>query len=141
MSRTTEMLLWTVPAILGWGLYGVFAKLGTARIGMQVVFWYPLVMLVGSVVFLAFLRDLLPLTWDGPGILFGLFVGLSNLVAVVALFTLLHRGFPVSIVYPLTALYPLVTVILGVVFLGEAMTLVKGLGVVLAVIAIILLSA
>ncbi|MDP2661428.1 MAG: EamA family transporter [Dehalococcoidia bacterium] len=140
MSRTVEILLWSLPAIMGWGMYGIFAKLGTARIGLQAILWYQLAMLVAVLVFLTVMNNFIPLNLDGRGVLFGIATGLSNFVAVVALFTMLQRGFPVNIVYPLTALYPLVTVLVGVVFLGEAMTALKGVGVVLAVIAIALLS-
>lgn len=140
MSRTLEMIIWGAIAIIGWGLYGIFAKQSSGRIGMQAVLWTQLTMALGAIVYLFFLRSLFPLNVDGRGILLGLATGLSSLVAVVALFTLLHREFPVSIVYPLTALYPLVTVILGVVFLGEAITPLKGLGAILAVVAIVLLS-
>ena len=140
MNRTMELILLAAVAIVGWGLYGVFAKQSSGRIGMQAMFWTQIAMAVGAVIYLYFLRDLFPLNTDGHGILLGLATGLSSLVAVVALFTLLHRQFPVSIVYPITALYPLVTVILGVIFLGEAITPLKGIGAILAVVAIVLLS-
>ncbi len=140
MSRTVEILVWSLPAILGWGMYGIFAKMGTARIGMQAMLWYQLASLVAVLVFLVVMNNFVPLNLDGGGVLFGIATGLSNFVAVVALFTMLQRGFPVNIVYPLTALYPLVTVLVGVFFLGEPMTALKGVGVVLAVIAIALLS-
>lgn len=140
MNRTIEMLAWSAVAIVGWGLYGIFAKQSSGRIGMQAVFWTQLAMVLGAVIYLFFLRNLFPFNTDGQGIILGLATGLSSLVAVVALFTLLSRQFPVSIVYPLTALYPLVTVILGIVFLGEAITPLRGLGAVLAVAAIVLLS-
>lgn len=140
MNRTIEMLVWSAVAIVGWGLYGIFAKQSTGRIGMQAVFWTQLTMVLGAVIYLFFLRNLFPFNTDGQGIILGLATGLFSLVAVIALFTLLSRQFPVSIVYPLTALYPLVTVILGIVFLGEAITPLRGLGAVLAVAAIVLLS-
>lgn len=134
------MLLWSLPTILGWGLYGIFAKLSTARLGLQAILWYQLAMLVAVLLFLLFGRNLFQLNLDGPGVLFGVATGLANFVAVVSLFTLLQRGFPVNIVYPLTALYPLVTVLVAVAFLGEPMTVLKGAGVILAVVAIALLS-
>ncbi|MDP2935257.1 MAG: EamA family transporter [Dehalococcoidia bacterium] len=140
MNRTIEMLVWSAVAIVGWGLYGIFAKQSSGRIGMQAIFWTQLTMVLGAVIYLFFIRNLFPFNTDGQGIILGLATGLSSLVAVVALFTLLSRQFPVSIVYPLTALYPLVTVILGIVFLGEAITPLRGLGAVLAVAAIVLLS-
>ena len=137
---TVEMLLWSMPAILGWGMYGIFAKLGTARIGLQAILWYQIAMSLAVVVFLTVMRNFIPLNLDSRGVLFGVATGLSNFVAVVSLFTLLQRNFPVNIVYPLTALYPLVTVLVAVLFLGEPITIVKGIGAVLAVVAIALLS-
>lgn len=140
MSKTIEMIVWSIPAILGWGMYGIFAKLGTARIGLQAILWYQVASFVAVLAFLLVMGSLTPIQLDGRGVLFGLATGLSNFVAVVSLFTLLQRGFPVNIVYPLTALYPLVTVLVAVFFLGEPMTVLRGAGVILAIVAIALLS-
>lgn len=134
------MLLWSLPTILGWGLYGVFAKLGTARIGLQAILWYQVAMLITIVVFLVATRNIVPLNLDPAGVAFGVATGVANFIAVVALFSSLERGFPVNIVYPLTALYPLVTVLVAMLFLGEPMTVLRAAGVILAVVAIALLS-
>ncbi len=45
-----------------------------------------------------------------------------------------------SVVIPLTALYPAVTVALAVLLLGEGMTMLRAAGIALAVIAAVLLS-
>lgn len=45
-----------------------------------------------------------------------------------------------SVVMPLTALYPAVTVVLAVAFLGERLTPVRAAGIALAILAAILLS-
>ncbi|MBI2849285.1 MAG: EamA family transporter [Chloroflexi bacterium] len=140
MSRTLEFALLAGIAIVGWGSYGIFAKLSTDKIGLQSVFWTQLLMFLGGVAFLLVRQNLLPLSLDRGGVLLGMATGISSIVAVIALFTLLYRGFPVSIAYPLTSLFPLVTVIAGVVFLGESLTIFKGMGVILAVLAMVLLS-
>ena len=66
-------------------------------------------------------------------------VGLLMAIGTLALFAALRRG-KASIVTPLTALYPLVTVILAVLFLHEHFDSVKVGAIVLALIAAFALS-
>jgi transporter family protein len=56
------------------------------------------------------------------------------------LFVALERGGKASIVVPLVALYPLLTVLLALVFLGEQLGGRQWLGVLLAIVAGVLLS-
>ena len=67
-------------------------------------------------------------SWQGY--LFGLFFGLGTATFIVAL-----KYKDASAVVPLTALYPLVTILLATVFLHEAITLKVGIGIMFAIIA------
>jgi drug/metabolite transporter (DMT)-like permease len=69
----------------------------------------------------------------------GIAVGLLMAIGTLALFAALRRG-KASIVTPLTALYPLVTVILAVLFLNEHLDLTKIAAIALALIAAMALS-
>jgi drug/metabolite transporter (DMT)-like permease len=69
----------------------------------------------------------------------GIAVGLLMAIGTLALFAAMRRG-KASIVTPLTALYPLVTVILAVAFLNEHLGLTKIAGIATALIAAMALS-
>ena len=67
----------------------------------------------------------------------GILCGVGNL----AFFQALVKGGKASVVAPVTALFPMVTVLLALVFLGERLGKVQWLGLMLAFVAIYLLSA
>ena len=71
----------------------------------------------------------------GIALLGGLMGALGGLTLIVAL-----RLAEASIVVPLTSIYPAVTVALSIALLGESVTARKIAGVILAIIAVILLS-
>ena len=58
----------------------------------------------------------------------------------IAFFQALTNGQKASIVVPLTALYPAVTVLLALVFLGEKLNRYQWLGLAMAIAAIIILG-
>ena len=80
-----------------------------------------------------------PWNLSGRDWLVGIAVGLLMAIGTLALFAAMRRG-KASIVTPLTALYPLVTVILAVAFLNEHLSLAKIAGIVTALIAAMALS-
>ena len=80
--------------------------------------------------------------WTLPprSIVVGVVCGLTNALGAWALYTALERGARASIAVPLTALNPLVTLVLALVLLGERLTAVQTSGVILAIAAGVLLS-
>lgn len=66
--------------------------------------------------------------------------GALNGLGVVTSFTALECGGKASVVIPLVSLYPLITLFLAYLVLGETLTGRQCLGVVLALIAAVLLS-
>ena len=66
-------------------------------------------------------------------------VGLLGIGASMTFYYALESG-KASIVVPLTAMYPLVVVILAAVVLGERLSPAQGIGVVLAIVAVVLIS-
>jgi uncharacterized membrane protein len=69
----------------------------------------------------------------------GIAVGLLMAIGTLALFAALRRG-KASIVTPLTALYPLITVVLAVVFLNEHLNVTKVTAIAVALIAAVALG-
>jgi bacterial/archaeal transporter family protein len=122
-----------------WGAYGVAAKIAVKEMGLQVLIWSQVAALALFPVYFYLFKDLLPLKWDGSGIAWALTSGALGALGGVVLFILL-RDAPASIVIPISALYPVVTVILGYIFLQEEISVTRLGGIVLAVVAIWLLS-
>jgi bacterial/archaeal transporter family protein len=125
-------------ATLCWGVVGLLQKLGTNRISSRSL-------LVWLVVGFA---AMLPLLWrDGAlaGLgwrvsLIGLLGGVANGLGSWALFEALERGAKASVAVPMTALYPLVTIVLARIFLAETLTFRQWVGIALAVAGGVMLS-
>ena len=125
-------------ATLCWGVVGLLQKLGTNRISSRSL-------LVWLVVGFA---AMLPLLWrDGAltGLgwrvsLIGLLGGAANGFGSWALFEALERGAKASVAVPMTALYPLVTIVLARIFLAETLTFRQWVGIALAVAGGVMLS-
>ena len=76
---------------------------------------------------------------EPAGLKYIIILSVLSIAGMFSLLTALKLG-PVSIVSPIRNMALLVSIILAIVFLGEELTLIKGLGIVFGVIALILLS-
>ncbi len=129
----------SLVALLGWGITGVTQKLATRDLstGFAMIFFSGGFFVVALAIALV-----QPLTWDVGVTLWGLacLIGLLFTLASLLLFAALSAGGKVSIVSPLGALYPVITVVAAVPLFDERITLPKVLGIVLAVAAGVALS-
>jgi len=118
-------------AIVLWGVNGLFMKLGTNRVSARsMVIWVTL----GFVVLLPFLCETTTLFGlSARVILIGLIAGAVNGLGNWAVFACLEKGAKASVAIPLTALYPLCTIVLATAFLKERPTVLQWLGIALAV--------
>jgi bacterial/archaeal transporter family protein len=125
-------------AVVLWGVCGIFMKLGTNSISARsMVIWVT----VGFLCLVPVMWSFAPLSelsarTIGIGLLGGVVNGLGNW----AVFACLEKGAKASVAIPLTALYPLVTVLLATVFLKERPTPLQWFGIVVALAAGALLS-
>lgn len=129
-------------AAVAWGTWALFTKLATRTLAPEAVLVVSY--LVGSAIGLGFLvwtSDSAPLEAfvDRPGLAYAAAGGVATGLGSVAYYTGLQSG-SVSVVSTVTALYFVVAVLLGVVFLGESFDVTKALGVALAIGAVVLLS-
>jgi transporter family protein len=135
-------LVLSVIVVVLWGLWGLALKYASLNLEWQYVYVasalgaflvYAMVTLVltlmGKLGHVSDYRSL------GIALLGGLMGALGGLTLIVAL-----RLAEASIVVPLTSIYPAVTVALSIALLGESVTARKIAGVILAIIAVILLS-
>ncbi len=136
---STGVLVGGIVLLLFWGIWGVTIKVAMQSIGLQVVVWVQLAQtLIFPLYFLVF-KDLLPLKLEGPAILWAMFSGAISLIGTLMLYLLL-RVAPTSIVIPLSALYPIITIALAFLVLHERITAQQWLGIVFALVAIALLT-
>ncbi|MBS1842370.1 MAG: EamA family transporter [Acidobacteria bacterium] len=132
-------LIFTVIALVFWGVTGVTQKLSTNRISSALSFlWFAYAMVAISIV----LALTVSIHWQTKPMTFliaaagGTLNGLGALTSFVAL----ESGGKASVVISLISLFPLVTVAFAVIVLQERLTLTQTFGVVLAILAAILLS-
>ena len=132
-------LILTLAAMLLWGFWGFFSKLATNFLRDTDAAVYQAlgnILVVGIAAFFVRFQH----KGNPQGILYALLSGASAALATFFFFSAITRGRSVVVV-SMTALYPLVTLALSVIFLHEAVTLKQLLGVVLALGAIVLLSS
>ncbi len=132
---------WLLPAsaaLIVYGLWGFFPKLAVTYINPASALIYEVAgaMLVG----------LISLWWVGfqpeshpKGILFAMLTGVTGMLGTLFFFAAASRG-KISVVVSMTALYPLITIMLAAIFLREPITAKHALGMLCAVTAIVLLT-
>ena len=136
------MHIWLGFAILAlvlWGITGVTQKLATNRITSERSFlWFCWAMVaLSAVVWVA-----IPMHWHlgRLALICAIAGGALNGLGAWTSFRALESGGKASIVISLVSLYPLLTVVLAVLLLGERLTSIQTVGALMAIGAAILLS-
>lgn len=135
-----EWLPYALASLASWGLWGLALKTAQRMLGE----WYSvyvssnLAVVVGVVVvWILYKTSVNPLSLGG---LMAFIAGSLGTLGYAFLVLSLEKGGPASIVIPLTALYPAITALLAVLVLSEHINLKQALGVVLAIVAIYMMS-
>jgi transporter family protein len=131
-------LLASIIALVCWGIWGVFIKQAAKY------YAWPQIFVISTIAtFVASLTVFLMMkpniSISSPGFGYSLLAGIMSAIALLSFYSAMQGG-KAAIVVPLTALYPVITILLSFLILSERISAVKGLGVVLALIAILLLS-
>jgi len=135
--QTWQML--SVMTVVLWGVWGILAKLSTSQ-GTSPLLLAMLSSGAGlSVVAIFQLLARFPLDRPPLGVMYGLLAGAAGGLGAILFFHALRDG-KASVVVPITACYPVLTIILGVMVLKEELSLAQGLGIGLAVTGMVLLS-
>ena len=135
-------LLWALMAMVFWGLGPVFAKLGlvksdpftallirTIGVGVALLAWGAAAGRLGG------LKQIEPRTWAlliGEGLA-------ASVIGHFAYFNALQAG-KVSSVVPVAASYPLMSLLLAVLLLGDRVSFGRGIGAVLIVLGIFMIQ-
>ena len=130
--------IWTLLAMVTFGAWGFFPKLAVNYISPQSALIYQVIggVLVGTAAL--FIINFKPETHP-MGILFALLTGITGVLGTLFYYAAASRG-QISIVVSITALYPLITIMLAIIFLHETLVLKQVIGLCFAVAAIILLA-
>lgn len=140
-SRPATSRLWIHYALLcifWWGLWSFVAKVGAASatpLQLQVLFTFGM----APVALLVLTRAKMKLDMDAAGAACGLLCGILTGLGILGYYAAM-QGQNVSLVAPLAGLFPLITVLLSFFILRERMNRVQIGGMVLAVLAIVILS-
>ena len=132
-------LWYSVITLVAWGVVGLLQKLSTNYISAE----SSLIWLVVGFLLLEplFYPGAVVFHYSKINLVYAILSGLLNALGAWALFAALKSGGKASIVAPLTALYPLVVIMLVPLILHEAVSRLQWVGVACALIAVVLLSA
>jgi len=138
-------LLWSLATIVLWGTWGLVSKIASGGVDAYVNQLLYTAGLAPLLIFVAWTvhkhRTAEKSEGRTTGVLWAFFTGILGGVGNLAFFQALVKGGNASVVAPVTALFPMVTVVLALLFLKERLGRVQWVGLGLAFVAIYLLSA
>ncbi|CDZ77913.1 EamA-like transporter family protein [Legionella massiliensis] len=132
---------WYFPSIIALCLYGAWGYWGARASSfinpLSITFYSSLGVLISGILALVML-DFRP-EISTKGSIYGLLNGLANGIACIFFILALRKG-PAMPVVLITSMYPLITLLLCMVFLKQGVTVKQILGMLFAVMALILFS-
>ena len=136
-------MVFTILALLGWGIGAFLSKLAADRIGTQSVFWdlvgYIPLIIIYSLITFKLKNVITQIHIEKTGVILAFLAGFMGSIGFISFYYLMTRS-EASLVTPITALYPALTAILAIIFLHEGFTVTKVAGITLSLVAIFLLS-
>ncbi len=134
----SNWLIYALICLVLWGLWGLVLK--TAYKGLPWIQVYFLSSLSSFLIALTlFLYYRGGIDFSNKLTYIALLAGVFGGTGYVFFVKALEKG-EASIVLPLTAIYPAVTAILAILVLGEKLSIYQGIGIVLAMVAVVFLS-
>ena len=130
---------WLLFCMACWGPYAMLSKLGSNEIpakGMQFLFT------LGSIpiVLIVLARRGFKLERSRKGIIYGLTAGVFSAAGSLGFFAAFRSGGNASVITTATGMYPVVTVLLALIFLRERLTRVQVVGLGFATVAFFIFS-
>ena len=139
MKPDKIIYLLILVVMLGWGISVFLDKLVTNRLGNRSIIPVLISCGVGLIPYIIFFVFSKNLNYDPKGIIWLTLASLSNAVGVVAYYLIFVRS-EVTWAVPLTALYPIIPIVLAFIFLRETITITKIIGILFSFAAIVFLS-
>ena len=141
MSKKMEIYAYFILILLTWGLWGFFGKYALKFISPLSLILFETIgaILVQIIVLLILFYSKQKFDTNTAGVGIAMLVAIFGVIGTILFYFTLSKT-KASILVPLTALYPVITIILSFVFLKEKVTLIQGVGIGLAIVASVLLS-
>ncbi len=136
--RTPAWLLPAATTLVLWGVWGLFQKFATNQMPPRNVYIFSSLGAITVVLFMASISSY-PLQINFEGTFFAVLAGVCSSLGGLLFLQAMSRG-EAAVVITFTALYPVVTVILSFILLHESITLKQGIGIILALFSMVLLT-
>ena len=139
-SLMPRWLRWSVLALLSWGVWAIMAKLigealsGAHNQALSTIGILPIMLAIG------FSKRVSAPGNRRRGILYALAAGAVSCLGNVVYYDALSRGSKAAMIVPLTALYPLTTILLAMLLLQERLNRIQLAGVLISLAAIYLFN-
>ncbi len=135
----SEWVLYSALALLAWGLWGFLPKVALNFLEPKTAFMFEV--LGGAVTGLFAFLILRPQLGGAQirGAIPAILTGVLGYLGLLCFMYAIREG-KICIVVPLTALYPVVTLALAMIFLREKINIVQFAGIILALVSVILIS-
>jgi bacterial/archaeal transporter family protein len=132
---------WIYPAFgsfILWGLWSFIPKITTKYISPKSAILFEV---LGAILFAIIILISLQFKPDfhPKGALLAVLTGVLGFAGALCFLYAASKG-PISLVAVLSALYPIIAIVLAIIFLNETITLKQGLGIVLGIGAMVLLT-
>ncbi len=135
------MKTWIVPAtftVIFWGLFGFIPKITIRYISpTSAIVYGSLAGIPVALVIMAVMR--FQLDTEPSGVILASITGVLGFLGGLGYLVAVTRG-PVSLIAAFTAIYPALTILLAMVFLGEALVIRQWVGVGMALVAVLLIA-
>lgn len=130
--------LYAVLTVVTWGLWGVCSKIAATYTKPRQALLFQTVGIVAFALLVLALEKF-KIEWNSVGFGWAALGGFLAFVGFLTFFAALDQG-KASTVVTLSALYPLVTILMSIGFLHEKLSMRQGIGIVAALIASVLLA-
>ena len=137
MIKMEMWLIYSILALITWGFWGFFPKIAVMHIDAKSAAFFEV---LGGLLFgilILFIANF-KLQANLYGITFGILTGFAALLGGLFFLLALSSGSKVSVVVVITALYPIITILLSFFVLHETITMKQGIAMILALMAIVL---
>ena len=131
-------ILYALATLMAWGVWGFCSKLASnyGRPRQTLLFQVAGVMAFG---FIVLSMERFQVAWSPQGFAWSAAAGFVNFIGFLTFFAAVEKG-KVSTVIAMSSLYPVVTIVLSILFLHEKISGREGLGIVCALLAGFLLA-
>ena len=133
-----DWILPTIGVFICWGLWGFFPKITVKYIDPKSAIIYEVLGGILLAFIVAFFSKF-QIASHPLGILFALLVGIIGFLGSLFFLYAVSNG-PITLVVTLSALYPILSIMLAMIFLNETITIKQGIGILFALIALVMVG-